>query len=79
MAELPIVKAKLRCEIGNGFYTFWLVDAETLELLNTEPVCTVPRFYHEWFREWLSTQDLEIDYPGLLRPTVERGVGQEKP
>ena len=78
MAELPIVKAKLQCEIGHGRYIFWLVDAETLERLNTEPVCMVPRFYHEWFREWLTVNGPEIDYPGLLRPTLYKPVARKQ-
>ncbi len=38
-----------------GFATVYIVDEHGC-LLNTEPACTVPDFYGDWFMAWLLSQ-----------------------
>ena len=40
---------------GRGFHEVYVVDEHGC-LLNTEPACSIPERYGEWFRGWLLQQ-----------------------
>ena len=61
---MKMVKAKLRKGIPRlGWVTYWLVD-EKDQLLNTEPICSVPENWHPWFEKILS--EITTDYVGFI-------------
>lgn len=52
-----LVRANFRTGHRNkvGWTAIWLVD-DAGYVLHTEPVCTVPAKYHQWFIDWLVQQ-----------------------
>ena len=48
-----------------GWITIWVVDEHGC-VLNTEPVCTIPVDYHQWFADWLEGQETVL-FPALLQ------------
>jgi hypothetical protein len=49
----------------NGWRSVWVVDEHGCHL-HTEPVCTVPVPWHDWFAEWLRNQPVEQYFPELI-------------
>ena len=55
-----------------GWTPIWLVDEHGC-VLHTEPVCSVPDHWHEWFVKWIIESDLPQKFPSLLHhPLMEK-------
>jgi hypothetical protein len=53
-----------------GWIAIWVVDEHGC-CLHTEPICTVPSEWHQWFVDWLEDQECPMEFADLLTHTFD--------